>query len=71
MNKQKRVLFITNYPSPYRVQFFNELGKHCNLTVTFEESPQQQKHTSHKLRKILSKVSTITLLSADIQHHQA
>lgn len=44
MNKQKRVLFITNYPSPYRVQFFNELGKHCNLTVTFEESPQQQKH---------------------------
>ena len=23
----KRVLFLTNYPSPYRVRFFDELGK--------------------------------------------
>ncbi len=30
------VLFITNIPSPYRVEFFNELGKRCNLTVWFE-----------------------------------
>lgn len=30
------VLFLTNIPSPYRVEFFNELGKHCNLTVLFE-----------------------------------
>lgn len=31
-----KVLFITNIPSPYRVDFFNELGKNCKLTVTFE-----------------------------------
>lgn len=31
-----KVLFMANIPSPYRVDFFNELGKHCNLTVTFE-----------------------------------
>ena len=31
-----RVLFLTNIPSPYRVDFFNELGKYCDLTVTFE-----------------------------------
>lgn len=31
-----RVLFLTNIPSPYRVEFFNELGKHCDLTVLFE-----------------------------------
>ena len=31
-----RVLFLTNIPSPYRVEFFNELGKGCNLTVAFE-----------------------------------
>ncbi|QIZ05646.1 glycosyltransferase family 4 protein [Priestia megaterium] len=31
-----RVLFTTNIPSPYRVDFFNELGKHCDLTVLFE-----------------------------------
>lgn len=31
-----RVLFLTNIPSPYRVDFFNEFGKYCDLTVTFE-----------------------------------
>ena len=32
------VLFLTNLPSPYMVNFFNELGKQCNLTVVFERS---------------------------------
>lgn len=31
-----KVLFITNIPAPYRVAFFNELGKSCELTVAFE-----------------------------------
>lgn len=31
-----KVLFITNLPSPYRVDFFNELGKYCELTVCYE-----------------------------------
>lgn len=31
-----KVLFTTNIPSPYRVDFFNELGKKCELTVVFE-----------------------------------
>lgn len=31
-----KVLFLTNIPSPYRVDFFNEFGKRCELTVTFE-----------------------------------
>ncbi len=31
-----KILFITNLPSPYRVSFFNELGKQCALTVCFE-----------------------------------
>lgn len=31
-----KILFITNIPSPYRVDFFNELGKYCQLTVLFE-----------------------------------
>ena len=43
---KKKVLFMTNYPAPYRVDFFNELGKKCDLTVTFEESPDMQKHRS-------------------------
>ncbi len=32
----KKVLFITNIPAPYRVDFFNALGKTCDLTVLFE-----------------------------------
>ena len=31
-----KILFYTNIPSPYRISFFNELGKHCELTVLFE-----------------------------------
>lgn len=31
-----KVLFTANIPSPYRVDFFNELGKLCDLTVIFE-----------------------------------
>ena len=32
-----KVLFLTNYPVPYRVDFFNELGKYCDLTVLYEQ----------------------------------
>lgn len=32
----KKVKFITNIPSPYRIDFFNELGKNIDLTVVFE-----------------------------------
>lgn len=32
----KRVLFLVNLPSTYRVDFFRELGKYCDLTVLFE-----------------------------------
>lgn len=31
-----RVLFITNIPSPYRMEFFDELGRKCDLTVITE-----------------------------------
>lgn len=43
MSKMK-VLYMTNYPAPYRVDFFNKLGEECDLTVTFEESSTMQKH---------------------------
>ena len=32
----KKVLFLSNVPAPYRVNFFNELGKLVDLTVIFE-----------------------------------
>lgn len=33
-----KVVYLTNLPSPYRVDFFNELSKYCDLTVCFERS---------------------------------
>lgn len=33
-----KVLWLTNIPSPYRVDFFNLLGEKCDLTVLFELS---------------------------------
>lgn len=31
-----KVLFLTNVPAPYRVEFFEELGKYCDLTVLYD-----------------------------------
>lgn len=33
---KKKVLFITNIPAPYRIDFFNEFGKEVDLTVIYE-----------------------------------
>lgn len=43
-----KILFITNYPSPYRVDFWNLLGKNVDLTVSFTSNPEAQKHRSSK-----------------------
>ncbi len=42
----KRVLFITNYPSPYRVCFFDELAKYMDVTVLFSDRIEEKKHRS-------------------------
>ena len=43
-----KVLWLTNIPSPYRVKFFNELGKYCDLTVLFEKSASSERDESWK-----------------------
>lgn len=43
-----KVLFVTNVPSPYRVKFFNELGKSCELTVLFEKRTSDERDASWK-----------------------
>ena len=40
----KKVLFLTNYPSPYRVRFFDELAKCVDVTVLFADRKEKQKH---------------------------
>ena len=40
----KRVLFVTNYPSPYRVHFYDELGKYMDVTVLFSDRAEDKTH---------------------------
>lgn len=46
MNNKLKVLYLTNIPSPYRVSFFNELGKLCDLTVLFERKTSDEREDS-------------------------
>ena len=43
-----KVVFLTNLPSPYRVDFFNELGKNVDLTVCFEERGENNKERDRR-----------------------
>lgn len=43
-----KILYLTNIPSPYRVAFFNELGKKCDLTVIFEKNSSTERDDSWK-----------------------
>lgn len=41
-----KVLYIVNVPSPYMVDYFNELGKYCDLTVIFEKNTSTERDKS-------------------------
>lgn len=43
-----KVLFTVNIPSPYRVDFFNELGKLCDLTVLYERRKASDREWTEK-----------------------
>lgn len=47
-----KVLWLANIPSPYRVKFFNELGKYCDLTVIFEKDSSEERDRSWKNNNI-------------------
>ena len=40
----KRVLFLTNFASPYRVHFFDELGKYMDVTVLYSDRVEDVRH---------------------------
>ena len=40
----KRVLFLTNLPTPYRIDFYRELGKLCKLMVVIEARRSKDLH---------------------------
>ena len=43
-----KVLFLTNIPSPYRVDFFNEFGKYVDLTVIYERHSASDRDSKWK-----------------------
>lgn len=43
-----KVLYMVNVPAPYMVNYFNELGKYCDLTVIFEKSTSSERDKSWK-----------------------
>jgi len=40
----KKILFLTTYAAPYRVAFFDELGKSAEVTVLFSDRKENQTH---------------------------
>lgn len=55
-----KLLFVTNVPSPYRVLFFNELGKLCDLTVIYQKNSSTERNNKWK-EKIGDNYSSIFL----------
>lgn len=43
---ENKFLFIYNIPSPYRVEFINEISKHINLKVIFEKESAKHRNKS-------------------------
>lgn len=42
----KRILYLTGYPAPYRVAYFDVLGRDMDLTVLFADRKEDQAHRS-------------------------
>lgn len=40
----KHVLFVTNFPSPYKVDFYDELSQYMQLTVLYSDKIEDQTH---------------------------
>lgn len=49
-----KILFMTNVPSRYRVDFFNELGKYLDLTVIFENENSRIRSSSWKSNSFIN-----------------
>ena len=66
-----KVLYITNIPSPYKVDYYNELGKYCELTALFEaetsteRSEEWKKYRFETFKGIILKGKRVSVDTAD------
>ena len=44
--KLKKILYLTGYPAPYRVAYFDVLGESADVTVLFADRKEDQAHRS-------------------------
>lgn len=65
-----KVLFLTNLPAPYRVEFFNRLGDECDLTVLFERKLSSNRDTSWKTEEKY-RFHAIFLNGINVNHEDA
>ncbi len=65
----KKVLFLTNIPAPYRINFFNELGKLVDLTVLFEAKTTPFSDFNYNLDQKLN-FTAIFLSDGDIRERK-
>ena len=63
-----KILFITNVPAPYRVDFFSLLGKRCDLTILYEHAYSTERDTQWKGR-LQEKTYHEIYLNAKIRIH--
>ena len=47
-----KVIYVTNLPSPYRIDFFNELSKNIELTVIYERETAGNRDAAWKNTKV-------------------
>lgn len=57
MKKNLKILFLTNVPSPYRVDFFCELGRFSELTVLYQKRFSSERNKKWKSENELNYTS--------------
>jgi glycosyltransferase involved in cell wall biosynthesis len=66
-----KVLYITNIPSPYMVNLFNELGKYCDLTVLYERENASDRDKSWFSKNEVRTYKSFTLSGIKFGHEAA
>lgn len=65
-----KILFVTNIPSPYRIEFFNELGKTENLKVIFEAEKAPLLNSNWYKSNNIKNFDSIFLKKGEIEEKQ-